>query len=102
MLDTMEKGEKIFGDLSLQRKKKYSLCLEKILRKELIGEYTTKFTKADLKRSIDNITARNFERAWEKMNIIDYIKYVSKLRANAKNQIDTLSGDKLKGYVYEK
>lgn len=36
------------------------------------------------------------------MNIIDYIKYVSKLRANAKNQIDTLSGDKLKGYVYEK
>lgn len=76
--------------------------IEKILRKELIGEYTTKFTKADLKRSIDNITARNFERAWEKMNIIDYIKYVSKLRANAKNQIDTLSGDKLKGYVYEK
>ena len=36
------------------------------------------------------------------MNIIDYIKYVSKLRANAENQIDTLSGDKLRGYVYEK
>ena len=76
--------------------------IEKIIRMELTGEYATKFTKADLKRSIDKITARNFERAWQKMNIIDYIKYVSKLRANAENQIDTLSGDKLRGYVYEK
>lgn len=76
--------------------------IEKILRRELTGEYKTKFTKTDLKKAIDNIVARNFERAWQKMNIIDYIKYVSKLRANAKNQIDTLSGDKLKGYVYEK
>ena len=76
--------------------------IEMIIGKELTGEYTTKFTKADLKRSVDNIVDRNFERARKKMSIIDYLKYISKLKTDSKKHKDELFNEKYLGYVYEK
>lgn len=76
--------------------------IEKIIRIELTGEYTVKFTKADLRRAIDNIAARNFERAKQEMGIADYIKYILKLKADSKKQRDVLFNSKYIGCVYEK
>ena len=76
--------------------------IEKIIKKELTGEYTTKFTKADLKRSVDYIVSKNFERAAQKMSIIDYLRYISKLKTNSKKHKDELFNEKYLGYVYEK
>lgn len=76
--------------------------IEKIIKKELTGKYTTKFTKIDLQRAIDNIVDKNFKKAAQEMGIIDYLKYIIKLKANSKVQMDKLYNDKIERYVYEK
>lgn len=76
--------------------------IEKIIKQELTGEFTTKFTKNDLQRAIDHIVDKNFEKAAQEMSIIDCLKYISRLKTNSKKQRDILFNNKYLGCVYEK
>lgn len=71
--------------------------IDAVIEKEFIGEGTVKFTKNDLKKMIDILADKNYKNAMRRMSIIDYIKYISKLKSKEKKYFDNIEG-----YVYGK
>lgn len=71
--------------------------IEMVVRNELTGEYTSKLTKRDLNRAIDNLVAKNNEKAMREMGIVEYFKYLLALKVKSKKYYDNLEIS-----VYEK
>jgi len=71
--------------------------IDLVIEDEFTDEGSVKFTKNDLKKIIDILADKNYKKAVQEMSIMDYIKYMLKLKSKEKKYFANI-----KGCVYEK